>query len=124
MSSPTYDEQVNLSQDDITAFDQIEQTLSQARSSSQSPQKPSMYASEKRQRAIEEAMGIKRQPKGKENKHRRRPSSVSPAKISAFSLQPRLDPDSENPFTDSDSSAFLNSSLSLTLIPGYRPAYT
>jgi breast cancer 2 susceptibility protein len=80
MSSPTYDEQVDLSQEDIEAFDEIEHALSQlhsqsqlqVRSSSQSQsgmtqpspskkgkrlsQSTSLSAKEKRQREIAEAL--------------------------------------------------------------------
>lgn len=124
MSSPTYDEQVDLSQDDIAAFDQMQETLSQAHSRPQSPEKSSLNAREKRQRAIEEALRATHQPKGKENKHRRRPSSVSPAKISTIPSQPQLDPNSDNPFADSESSNYLYTFLSSMLTAGYRATYT
>lgn len=124
MSSPTYDEQVDLSQDDIAAFDQMQDTLSQAHSRSQSPQKSLLDAREKRQRAIEEALRTTHQPKGKENKHHRRPSSVSPAKISTVPSQPRLDPNSDNPFADSELSNYFYSLPSLMLTIGYRVTYT
>ncbi|KAF7972587.1 hypothetical protein HWV62_17384, partial [Athelia sp. TMB] len=117
MSSPTYDEQVDLSQDDIAAFDQIEHKLSQSKSRSHSPQKLSLSAKEKRQRAIEEALRANHQPKGKENKHRRGLSSASPSKASAFSSQPRLDLDSENPFTGPDTNPPLAS-----IYPSFRRA--
>jgi len=93
MSSPTYDEQVDLSQEDIEAFDKIEHALSQlhsqsqlqVRSSSQSQsgmtqpspskkgkrlsQSTSLSAKEKRQREIAEALiGVNYHARaGKEN---------------------------------------------------------
>lgn len=137
MSSPTYDEQVDLSQDDIDAFDQIEHGLSQLHSNahSQSTQRPqssspriktasqsmSSTAKEKRRREIAEVLreDYDHATTGKENVHavksggRNDPAYVSPSKDVA-SLQPRfeLDNDSENPFNASNTSPlYLVSSL-------------
>lgn len=137
MSSPTYDEQVDLSQDDIAAFDRIEERLSQSQSRSQSPLKgqiKGLSAKEKRQRAIEEALRAHHPPVGKENRPRRRASTASPSKEPAFSSKPRVDLDSENPFNVSNTSAsrpsVLNSQLTLHKdidttrpLPGIYPSF-
>ena len=132
MSSPTYDEQVDLSQDDIEAFDKIDHTLSQLHSHSQSQSRQSsqsspsnkakrvsrstsLSAKEKRQRDIAEALrGQDHHARtGKENlfavedHEREKAPSASPVKDLASSLQPHihLDNDSENPFKVSNTSA-------------------
>src|SRR5882762_7658423 len=89
MSSPTYDEQIDLSQDDLEAFDKIEHTLSHFRSqhSNQTPrlrsqnspskvtfnrvsQDTNLSARERRQKAIAEALrGCPLDGIGKENLH-------------------------------------------------------
>ena len=131
MSSPTYDQQVDLSQDDIEAFDQIEHGLSWFNSQSGSllsskrqrlPSSPlkrvslgaSATGKEKRQREIAEALrGAPRSRSGKENLDAavdERPMSSSPSNDLAFSSQSdfnvALHNNSENPFN------ILNTSLS------------
>lgn len=121
MSSPTYDEQVNLSQDDIEAFDKLEQTLSQSRSppavsplnKARSPRNKKLTAKERRQRAIEVALSDSATT-DKENLREgpsangERASSSSPSKQVPFSSQPRFDLESDNPFNVSDTSASRN----------------
>lgn len=59
LSSPTYDEQFELSQDDVKAFDMFEQKLSQALSS---PLKPSqkLFSQARPQRGFEVASALNR----------------------------------------------------------------
>lgn len=116
MSSPTYDEQVALSQDDLEAFDNFERKLTQLQSPrTQSPAKttrlsksPTLTARERRQRAIEEAL---RDPSeiDKENMQGvaagNRAFSSSPSKDAPLSSMPRADLESDNPFKESQTSA-------------------
>lgn len=81
LSSPTYDEQVDLSQEDIDAFDQIQQCISQSQSHSSPAARPT------------------RRARDKENGNRNKGSrSISPLKALAFSSQSALEGDAENPF--------------------------
>lgn len=121
MSSPTYDEQVDISQDDIEAFDRIEHTLSQSQTAHvdsprrkvpfmQTPHKKRdsptkmLSAREKRQRAIEEAL---RDYPGKENVHGRRDAPKSPMKEPESSSQPQFELDHDNPFNVSSTYPYL-----------------
>jgi hypothetical protein len=111
MSSPTYDEQVVLSQDVIDAFDKFEHARSRLHSSephSPSKMKPSTSLSgrEKRQREIAEAL---RGPgSGKENLWARGQGWSAPASPANDVLSPQSslnvgqDDDIENPFTVSN----------------------
>jgi hypothetical protein len=108
MSSPTYDEQVVLSQDVIDAFDKFEHARSQLHSSGPTTkQSTSLSGREKRQREIAEAL---RGPgSGKENLRARGQgwsAPASPANDVVLSPQSSLnvgqDDDIENPFTVSN----------------------
>jgi hypothetical protein len=139
MSSPTYDQQVDLSQDDLEAFDKIEHTISQLHSQSSSQIKgkssplkvkkvsqtaASSSAKEKRHKEIAEALQeVHRAGTGKEkeNMHAvggcggRMAVSASPSNDVIWSSQPHenleLDNDSENPFNISNTSQSQSSSL-------------
>ncbi|KAH8102418.1 hypothetical protein BXZ70DRAFT_928500 [Cristinia sonorae] len=95
LSSPTYDDQVVLSQQEIDAFEQLDKALSQTQRKSQSPLKPSqsvhMIDKLKRDQAIAAALGLKNlEPEGDQDEEAvDRPPSPSDAYVRKENRHPR-----------------------------------
>lgn len=109
LSSPTYDEQVDLSQEDIDAFDKIQQRLSQSQSPTKSDQPiyPSTLVSKETR-----ALGITVADKENGSGHSASPSKDLPA------VRPAFEHDTENPFNVSTNKSSLSAFLFVSFTSG------